>query len=106
VLAHRIAYEQTVGPIPDGLIVCHRCDNPACVNPEHLFLGTHKDNAQDKVAKGRHPIGEGAPAAKLTERDVVAIRRDPRSHVEVAEAYGMSDWTIKDIRNRRIWRHI
>ena len=52
--AHRAAWDAQVGPIPDGMIVCHSCDNPACVNVEHLFLGTHLDNARDKGAKGRH----------------------------------------------------
>jgi hypothetical protein len=55
ILAHRAVYELTFGPIPDGLLVLHRCDNPRCVRPEHLFLGTHRENAHDKIRKGRAP---------------------------------------------------
>ena len=59
--AHRVAWQLTRGPIPDGLVVCHSCDNPACVRPDHLFLGTQQDNIQDMLRKGRRP-----PAGRLT----------------------------------------
>lgn len=76
--AHRYAYAALVAPIPDGLCVLHRCDAPACVNPAHLFLGTKTDNMRDAMAKGRNlPLGKGESHshAKLTEDNVIEIRR-------------------------------
>jgi hypothetical protein len=71
--AHRFSWEMVNGPIPDGLMVLHSCDVPACVNPEHLFLGTNADNHKDMKAKDRHLYGERNAEAKLTERDILDI---------------------------------
>ena len=79
-LAHRISYEFVNGPIPDGMLVCHKCDNPSCVNPDHMFLGTHSDNAQDALRKGRlNPArGEKSGNSKLTQVDIDIIRQMAR----------------------------
>lgn len=72
--AHRVSYTLYVGEIPAGLCACHKCDVPACVNPEHLFLGTKKQNSEDMVAKRRSMAGEAAPWAKNTNKTVAEIR--------------------------------
>ena len=73
--AHRLAYVFAFGEIPVGLHVLHRCDTPSCVNPEHLFLGTNKDNVDDKVSKGRSMPGEQCPVSKLKDHEVAIIKR-------------------------------
>ena len=99
-----------VGPVPAGLLVCHRCDNPPCVNPAHLFLGTQGTNMRDAWRKGRFPLGEDRPKAKLRERQVVMIRcihDEMEIHpVELARLYGVDEKTMRDIVRRRTWRHV
>lgn len=110
--AHRVAYECHVGPIPDGLQVCHSCDNRACINPKHLFLGTNADNMADKMVKGRHGYSGGArgvshPHAKLTNADVAAIRAASGiSQRELAARFGVSQVNICFIRQGRMWKHL
>lgn len=108
VLAHRLSYELFVGQIPKGLFVCHRCDNPPCVNPDHLFLGTHAENMADCAIKGRYPDrkGEKHPMAKLTEPMVLEILRSSESHKELAERFGISQGNISQIKTGSSWNHI
>lgn len=110
-LAHRMSYEAFIGPIPDGSFVCHRCDVPACVNPAHLFLGSHEENMADMARKGRSQKNEGrrgssAPHAKITEADVVAIRASPLPNKQVAHQFRMSVGNIEKIRARKSWSHV
>jgi hypothetical protein len=107
---HRLAYELETGPIPDGLCVCHRCDNRRCCNPEHLFLGTQADNNADRDAKGRgvQRRGERHHAAKLTEDQVRGIRAayaQGAEQPELAQRYGVDSTNIGCIVNGRTWRH-
>jgi hypothetical protein len=108
--AHRVAWELTHGPIPAGLCVMHSCDVPACVNPAHLSLGSHADNNADMKAKGRErKVGQRGtenPAARLTERDVLAIRASSESSPRVAAQFGVSKKTVLDIRNGKTWRFL
>ena len=94
-LAHIISWGITHGPIPPGLQVLHRCDVPQCVNPDHLFLGTHKDNVQDMIRKGRKRVvrGENHPSAKLTDSEVSQIRSlraEGKRLTQVAALYSIS----------------
>ena len=110
--AHRAAYELYRKPVPAGMSVLHACDNRACANPSHLFLGTHADNMADKLNKGRHvaPKGEAHGCAKLTEADVIAIKKrlagGRESQEAIAVDYGVSRAAVSKIRTGRKWRHI
>lgn len=107
-LAHRVSWELANGEIIKGLCVCHKCDNPACVNPNHLFLGTQLDNMRDMVSKGRghDHHGENNPKAKLTEKDVFQIHRLKNSGVsnrEIANDFGVTSTTISYILAGKTW---
>lgn len=108
--AHRASWIVTHGPIPTGALVCHTCDNPPCVRPDHLFLGDDQANAVDMVSKGRHRprLGSTSPNAKLSEDAVRDIRRRGGSISDgaLAAEYGVTDTVIFNVRHRRSWRHV
>jgi len=104
--AHRVAYEVGHGSAPGDKCVCHRCDNPRCVRPEHLFLGTSPDNTADRNAKGRQAKGERVRFAKLTEADVLAIRASNERQVDLAARFGVGQPAISAVRLRQTWKHL
>lgn len=116
---HRLVWEEANGPIPDGLVIMHTCDTPACVRLEHLRLGTKADNTADMISKGRQqfhpenlspgyhgPLGESHHKAKLTEADVRAIRASGRTQRDLAAEYGVTQATIWHIIHRDTWKRV
>lgn len=119
VSAHRVAYELFIGPIPaaagfHGTCVLHKCDNPSCVNPEHLFLGSNADNVHDMDAKGRRvnrqALGSAHGNAKLTEAKVIAIHQliksNTKTQTEIALEFGVCLATVNHIAKGRLWSHV
>lgn len=113
--AHRLSWELHFGPIPSGQLVCHRCDNPSCVRPGHLFLGTNFENMRDASTKGRNHVpdnrGERHGMSKLTAKTVAAIRRDYRPKTRgnvhaLCAKYGVAVSTIYGIIDGNRWKHI
>lgn len=106
---NRLSWALAHNPIADGLIVCHDCDNPLCVRPDHLFLGTVADNNHDMSVKGRASHGSQRPHAKLTEEEVIRLRELHRSGQGVrklARAFGIAKTTAQQILRRRRWTHV
>jgi len=116
ILAHRAAWELAHGPIPDGMYCLHRCDNPGCVNPAHLFLGTNDDNMADRQAKGRQARGEilsqpgeRNPSSRLTEqqvRELRAARAGGASLAQLSERFGIHYQTAYRVAKGLLWPHI
>jgi hypothetical protein len=106
--AHRASWMLYNGNIPGGIRVLHRCDNPMCVNPSHLFLGTLSDNTLDCVSKGRwnRPNGIKHYCARLTETKVRFIRKSPRSCEDLSRKFSVSAQTIHEARTRKTWKHV
>lgn len=110
--SNRVAWEMTFGKVPSGHVVCHRCDNPPCCNPRHLFVGTSQENNADKVSKKRHAIGSRNGFSILTEKTASEIKklkpigRAPSGYKqEISRRFGVSPATISDVWRRR-WTHV
>lgn len=106
--AHRMSYRMCKGEIPKGMFVCHKCDNPPCVNPEHLFIGTAKDNSDDMIRKGRRGY---SPHSKhfLKETDIPLIkdyRNNGMIYKDIAEMFNVSDRTIGKVCRGERWKHV
>lgn len=110
VRVHRASWVLKFGEIPSGLLVLHKCDNPSCVNPDHLYIGTQKDNMKDKVDRNRcahrDNKGEHSGRAVLTNEMILAIRSDTRMNKDIADSYSVDKSTISDIKRRKSWKHI
>jgi len=108
--AHRVAYELAYGKFDKTLHVLHKCDNPGCVKPSHLSLGTHQDNMRDRDAKGRQPVGINNGRAKLTEEDVIEIKTRLAAGLEtqqvIANDFNVNHQQISRIKNGKLWKHI
>lgn len=111
IVAHRVSWALDGRALPEGYILCHRCDNPGCVNPGHLFVGTHKDNARDRDSKGRRrpPVGTRNGMARLTEQQVRDIHDGASQSVPVKELsmrFGVSETQITRIVRGQSWSHV
>ena len=108
-LGHRASWIIHHGKIPEALSVLHRCDNPICTNPEHLWLGTNEDNVNDMLSKSRNPIGSKVGTAKLSEENVISIKKDLAHGVEciaIARKYHVTPQAIHLIKNGKNWKHV
>jgi len=108
-LSHRVSWIIHYGDIPDGMFICHHCDNRSCVNPTHLFLGDNSANMLDMYEKGRgdtRPRGTQTWTSKLTEEDVVDIFYDPDSSRVIAKKYGIAHSGVSNIKSGKSWKHV
>lgn len=109
VSAHRLSYELNIGLIPENMYICHKCDNKKCINPDHLFLGAHQDNVNDREAKGRNnPLsGEAHASSKLNEASVLSAKRlraKGLTYQAIADRFGVHKTTIMDAIKGKSWK--
>jgi hypothetical protein len=105
--AHRVSYEAYKGSIPKGMVIRHTCDNPACINPDHLVLGTQQENVADRESRNRRNVkGEQIGTAKLSEADVVNIRMSNESLDVLADRYNVDRSNIWMIKAGKSWKHV
>jgi hypothetical protein len=104
---HRFIYQECFGEIPQGMVVRHLCNNPSCINPEHLKIGTHYDNVQDRVRSNRSAIGINNGRSKLKEKDVIEIKSNNKTSLtDLAIIYDVTTKVISNIKNNKNWKHI
>ena len=107
--AHRTSYELFVGPIPPGMLVCHKCDNKGCVNPNHLFIGTSGDNMRDMAEKNRSTFGERSARAKLTSdevREIIRMLSEGITGKDIANHFAINHRTVSEIKVGNNWKRI
>jgi Na+-translocating ferredoxin:NAD+ oxidoreductase RnfC subunit len=107
-IASRVSYELYKEPIPQGVLVCHKCNTPSCVNPSHLYLGTYSDNTQQAVEEGRQFVAKGElnGSSKLTEEQVIQIRCDTRSQRAIAKDFNISQLHVSRIKRNLVWKDL
>lgn len=103
---HRFMYFLLNGEIPKNFVICHKCDNPPCCNPEHLFIGTHLDNIKDMVDKGRHVNGSNSGKAKFTDEQIKEIRNSTENNTEIAKRFNVWNSTISRIRTKGAYNNV
>lgn len=104
--AHRASFACSIKPIPKGMFVCHKCDIPSCINPEHLFLGSPSDNSKDMKLKGRHCFGEKNGRSKITSSQAIQIFKSKDQYKIIASSFGISISMVRRIKERIAWAHI
>ncbi len=107
-MIHRWMYQKNIGNIPEGMFVCHKCDNPGCINPSHLFIGTPKENTQDAVNKGRMRWAKegGIKGMKLTGNDVREIRKSKETTNEISKRYGITDVYVRNLKKGKYRKQV